>query len=373
VGKYLILAASMGDGHLRVAEQLRHRLIARGDSADVVDVMRVLPFGLGAALRGGYAAMLRHAPWLYDAIYRGFFVPTGGRALRPDPLLAAGSPAVRRLILDRAPDAVVSTFHLCAQLTGRLSARGEIATPSTVVVTDFVAHHMWLHPGNDAFVCVHPAVAAEAARVTGRPAFAAAPAIDEAFTSSDVGEPARSRTRRGLGLPLLPVVLISAGAWGVGPIVETVEAVASRSHLTVVLCGRNQRLRHALETRQSLENLRVLGWRDDVPDLMRASDVLVDNAAGQTAMEALATGLPVVTFAPLPGHGRDGARRMESLGLSTFAADRAQLRQAIAMLAARDSALRHRQIEVGRALFTVDPVEFLDHARVRAQAARPRR
>jgi UDP-N-acetylglucosamine:LPS N-acetylglucosamine transferase len=354
----------MGDGHLRVAAQLQRRLTARGDAADVVDILQVIPFKLGPALRGGYSAMLRHAPSVYEAIYRGFFVPRPGSRLRPDPLVAVSAPTVRRLIEAYRPDVVVSTFHLCAQITGRLRATRQLRVPSTVVVTDLVAHRMWLHAGNDAFVCVHPRVAGEASAATGRPAYAAAPAVAAEFLMSDAAEPARPRMRAQLRIPVrMPAVVVSAGAWGSGDVIETVAAVASDNHVAVVLCGRNRRLRHALDT-QGLPNLVTLGWRDDLPAVMRACDVLVENAAGQTAMEALAVGLPVVTDRPLAGHGRDGARRMAELGLSSFAAGDAQLGQLIDELASADSSRRRDQVAAGRALFSADPVEFLDPAAV---------
>lgn len=54
----------------------------------------------------------------------------------------------------------------------------------------------------------------------------------------------------------------------------------------------------------------ALDWRDDLPVLFRAADVLVDNAGGATCAEAFAGGLPVVAHRPLPGHGRAGMRAL---------------------------------------------------------------
>jgi UDP-N-acetylglucosamine:LPS N-acetylglucosamine transferase len=360
----------MGDGHLRVADQLRQRLAARGDCAEVVDILSVLPFEFGPLLRKSYAAMLRHAPFVYDAIYRAFFVPRPGARLRADPLVAASSPAVRRLIEERRPDAVVSTFHLCAQIAGRLRMSGRLTVPSMVVVTDFVAHRMWLHPGNDAFICVHKAVADDAARVTGRPSFAAAPAVAAEFLSDDALPRAvrRKELREQLGVDAdLPVALVSAGAWGMGGtggLVRAVRAITSPRRTTLVLCGRNERLRDALAELGA--GVVALGWRDDLPRLMRACDVLVENAAGQTAMEAFAVGLPVLSYRPLPGHGKAGVLRMAELGLSSFAADDAQLPSLIDELTTAGSQVAAAQVERGRAQFTADPAAFLGPADARA-------
>jgi hypothetical protein len=102
-----------------------------------------------------------------------------------------------------------------------------------------------------------------------------------------------------------------------------------------------------------------------MPGLMHAARALVDNAAGQTAVQALAAGLPVVGYRPLPGHGADGVRRMAALGLSDVAADEADLIVSLGRLTA-EGPDRERRIAQGRALFRRDVltrvVELLDTA-----------
>jgi hypothetical protein len=97
----------------------------------------------------------------------------------------------------------------------------------------------------------------------------------------------------------------------------------------------------------------VLGWVDDMPGLMGAADVLIDNAAGQTALQALAAGLPVVGYRPIPGHGAEGVQRMADLGLTDYARAPRPLLQSLAALSTPGSHRRHR-IAAGRGLFDAD-------------------
>lgn len=94
----------------------------------------------------------------------------------------------------------------------------------------------------------------------------------------------------------------------------------------------------------------VLGWVDDMPGLMGAADILIDNAAGQTALQALAAGLPVVSYQPIPGHGAEGVRRMADLGLSEYARGPGQLLSSLQALCPPGPG-RDRRIAGGRALF----------------------
>jgi UDP-N-acetylglucosamine:LPS N-acetylglucosamine transferase len=47
--------------------------------------------------------------------------------------------------------------------------------------------------------------------------------------------------------------------------------------------------------------------------------VLVQNAGGLSFTEALVSGLPAVTYRPIPGHGRANARVLDEAGLAPLA------------------------------------------------------
>lgn len=321
----------MGAGHDGVAVELARRLAAAGVEAEVVDVLALLPLRLGAALRRWYGWTMRTAPWLYALIYRVFFTP--GRAAPTSPLTVLTAARLRGLLRRRPADQVVSTFHLAAQATGHLRARGRLPVPSTVLLTDFAAHRLWLHPGNDRYLCPHPDTAAYVTARTGRPARCHAPVVRPGFRPGN----ATGRT-----------VLISAGSWGVGEVEETARALAGR-YRPVLLCGRNERLRRRVPG--------ALGWRDDLPALMAGAYALVDNAAGLTCREAFAAGLPVISYRPIPGHGREGAEAMARAGLSVYARGPGELLAALDRLA--DAAERARLTRRATALFDAPPAEDL--------------
>jgi hypothetical protein len=155
-------------------------------------------------------------------------------------------------------------------------------------------------------------------------------------------------------------VLLSTGAWGTATgIAKTARLLDNAGYLPVVLCADNQRLRSELS---KSPHAVALGWVDDMPGLMAASRVLIDNAAGQTAQEALAAGLPVVGYRPIPGHGTEGVRRMADLGLSDHAGDPRQLLRSLGILSEPGQA-RERRIARARAIFAADSVTYLEALR----------
>lgn len=370
-GRWLVLTAGMGAGHDQVAGQLAGRIRARGARVLVVDLLEVLPAGVGRGLRGGYAGMLRGAPWLYDGVFWVFFCDHWLGQPGVYPLDAFTARRLLPLIEQYQPDVVVSTFHLAAQVVGRMRQRGQLAAPSVVVITEPVAHRLWLHPGTDMFLCPYPWVAEAARERTGRVACAPGPVVGERFHRPADHLLGRRSMRLRAGED---AVLVSAGSWGVGQAAGTASLLTKLDGVRpVVLCGRNEQLRRQVA---DLPGCRALGWRDDLPELFAASAVLVDQSGGSACAEAFAAGLPVVTHRPLPGHGRLGVRALAEAGLVAAAPDGPALLDAVDRLR-RPGPRRAAQLARAAAVFVQDPAEFLArwvaHRGASPAGSRPRR
>ncbi len=92
---------------------------------------------------------------------------------------------------------------------------------------------------------------------------------------------------------------------------------------------------------------------------MAASAALVENAAGLTCLEAFACHLPVITYRPIAGHGRDGARVMEAAGLSLYPRTPDALVAALDQVTAHESAVRQRLVDSADALFARDAASLV--------------
>jgi processive 1,2-diacylglycerol beta-glucosyltransferase len=188
-------------------------------------------------------------------------------------------------------------------------------------------HRLWVHPGVDTHLAVHDIPAGQARRLGAGETRVVSPAIRSSFattTRSDFGQRA---ARRVLGLPpdRRHLALVTGGAYGIGQLFESACDLAATGLVTpVVLCGTNTRLLARVDREPSMIGL---GWVEDMPRVLEAVDVVVQNSGGMTSLETQAAAVPMVTYRCIAGHGETNAAALDAAGLAPWAHDRAQLAQ----------------------------------------------
>ncbi|HET9076690.1 MAG TPA: glycosyltransferase, partial [Acidimicrobiales bacterium] len=233
--------------------------------------------------------------------------------------------------------------------------------PTASIVVDFAAHGLWVDPDVDVHFCLHDDQAARVRSLGARQAEATGPVVAPAFSEHGVDR-AEARRRLGLG-DGDRAVLIVAGSWGAGHIERTARAVAADGRFRpLVVTGSNTSLQRRLQAAGCGD---VFGWVDDMAALMIAADVMVENAGGLMAMEAMAVGTPVVSFGPIPGHGRENVIRMDAAGVSRYATSEAHLLDLLDRVVT-DEAYRKRLTATADGMFRADIAD-----RVAAMVRRP--
>jgi UDP-N-acetylglucosamine:LPS N-acetylglucosamine transferase len=351
LGRVVIVSAGVGLGHHGYTRELARRLGERGYTVDEHDFMDLLPGPAGTGSVRLYNRTLNHAPWVYAGLFR---LGTWSVTAAVTRTLLAPARARLRSLLDQDVRAVVSTYSLASQLLGPLRRSGRLRVPAVTYVTDFAVHRHWVVRGVDALLTPHRVGAAQA-RVLGADdgsALAAGALVAPGFHPPTPAE--REQARLAFGLPPGRLALVAAGSWGVGRVAKTAaELVASGVATPVVVCGHNARLR----ARLAQAGVPALGWVEDMPLLMRAVDVLVENAGGLMAMEGMATGLPVATYRPIPGHGQVSAAALERARVSTWIRTRAALGPTLERLL--DGDLGAAQRSAAATMFRVDPADLV--------------
>ena len=344
MSRVVIFSASVGAGHDSAAKALADRLTARGFAVDRHDFLTLMP--AGRAVRGSYRRIITQAPALYQCIYS-----RTERAARPGPVQRHLLRGAERPVLEAIPAdavAVVATYPLAAQVLGRLRASGRLAVPVIVTFTDFSVHPLWIAPGVDLYVAPHAVTAAQAVAhgVPAERVAVARPLVSARFAQRSPARREAARDRYGLAGADKPPALLLGGSWGVGDIEQTAHDLAASGAVTpVVVCGHNKVLRGRL---RAAGFPHVFGWVGDMPTLMAACDVMVQNAGASSTLEAFATGLPVATYRSLVGHGRTNAAVLDAAGLAVWVRSEGELAGALRELTS--GVLGRRQRHAGLAM-----------------------
>lgn len=317
--RVLIVSASMGAGHDGVAAELARRGAELGLTVDRCDFLTLLPFRIGSLLRVLYRWQLKAAPrswgWLLSR-------------LEHQPSLHLVSHvfswlARRRLRAEVGTNTglVVSTYPLASQALGTLRSRQLIDCRVATFLTDMSVHPLWVSDGVDLHLSLHEVPARQARSLGAADVRVVGPAVSPSFRPGCPEE--RTFARSVFALPdTVPLALVVAGSWGVGDITHAVRDVATTGlALPIVVCGQNAALQRSLLALGIIS----FAWVSDMPTLMRACDVLVQNAGGLTSLQGRASGLPVVTYRPLDGHGTTNASALEEAGWTWWARSRDEL------------------------------------------------
>ncbi len=318
-----------------------------------------------------YSPLIQRARPAWGAIYHGSNVRPVFALIRA--AFGWQVRAVIRELIDRHdPDVLVSVHPLLNHVGHQAIQRCGRPRGLMTAITDLVeTHRGWASPTADLVVvptesarqqCLRWRVPAERIRLLGLP-------VDLRFRPPAPGEKAALRRRFGLSEDRM-TILVAGGGEGTGKLLEQVRVLSrgERSWQVIAVCGRNEKLRRRLSRVRFATPTLVLGFVDDMPDLMRASDIVVSKAGPGAITEALATGLPIILTTYLPGQETDNVTFVTMTGIGLYAPKPEQLEESIELLT-RDGGRIWREM-AERAAAIARPYAALDIAREALELAR---
>jgi 1,2-diacylglycerol 3-beta-galactosyltransferase len=309
----LFIMSDTGGGHRAAAEAIRdamkERYGADNVSATLLDVYRLMGFP-GNRMPDLYPWVINHALWAWALAYKLTDDPSRAR-LTSRMTYGLNRGRLRQMVLDHPADAVCCVHSLLGQPSmSAYQAHGQ-RPPWVTVVTDLVTTpYFWydrrvdrcLVPSQEAYDrALTCGMSPEQLRVTGLPVH---PEFNRRLTD-------KASARRELGWnPDITTVLMVAGGDGMGPLLETAEAIRARQLglQIVVICGRNKALKEKIEA-LGYPDLIPYGFVTNMPQFMAAADVLVTKAGPATISEACIAGLPLILSSRIPGQ-EDGNVRL---------------------------------------------------------------
>ncbi len=311
-----------------------------------------------------YPSIIQRSRAAWGAVYHSSNTRPAFAAIR-----AVFGGQVRRILIDQIrsldPDVVISVHPLLNHVAHQAIASSGRPRPLMTVVTDLVDFHRgWAFPRADLVVVpsegarevvIKRRVPAARVRLLGMP-------VDLRFRPPAPGEKQALRRRFGLVEDRL-TVLVAGGGEGSGRMLQQVRSLAWHDHpwQVIVVCGRNEKLRRRLGRVHFGTSTLVLGFVSNMPELMRASDLVVTKAGPGAIAEALATEVPIILTGYLPGQETPNVRFVTNSGIGLYAPKPEQLRGAVERLMEGDG--REWQGMADKAAQLSRPYASLDIAR----------
>lgn len=334
---------------MRVAEALAAAIREENPSAQVfvLDTFRYASPVLEKLVLGTYMEMLKFTPAVYGYLYRG---AEGKRPLAGlmkqefNRLLnRVAAPRLTQFLQEVRPQVIACTHPFPVGILDQLKKKGLLHVPVVAAVTDFTVHPFWIFPRVEAYLVAGEDLKEEFCQF-GYPVervYATGIPIDPAFARPvDV-----QRLQRKLDLdPALPTVLVTGGGLGLGPLVEVVRRLMEGPVpcQLLVLAGQNEQLRRRLSrlTSGAAKPVRVLGFTQNVHELMSVARLMVGKAGGISCAEALSKGLPLVIVSPLPGQEERNAAYLCRAGAAVLVGRVEMVGQEVAALLADEERYR---------------------------------
>lgn len=303
--RILFLYLTKHSGHYSAAvaiDEALHRLDGEVESMMLDSFSHANPVLSKVTLKA-YLAVLRTAPEIWEYMYDNPEFKERTAKIRA--LLNRGnSKKLQKLLAGFAPHAIVCTQAFACGVVASWKRSTGSKLGLVGVLTDFVAHRYWADEQVDCYIApnemtkatlVGQGVPEERVKVHGIP-------VTGRFNAPvDKGAVGKS-----LGLkPDVPKILVMGGSLGLGPMKSVIRKLDKlpQPFEMLVITGKNVELKDRLTRKGAkLRHLtKILGFVENIHELMEISDLTITKPGGITTAEALIKGLPMIIINPIPG------------------------------------------------------------------------
>ena len=328
--KVLIFYASYGGGHLNAAKSIENCIKTNYKEIDVelIDCMKYVNKTIEKVTTAAYREMAKKAPWAWGRIYsdaqKG---PLAHITTRSNKIMAI---KLLKLLREKNPDLIISTHPFGSQMCSYLKRKNKITAKIATIMTDFAPHDQWLvgHEFTDYFFVAHDKMKDYliSKDIPENKVFATGIPISEKFQEKyDKNEIIK---KYDLDENKFTILFFGGGEFGLGKtrtvqIFENfVNEIKNHNIQIIAISGKNPKMKSAFEeivhNNNAEDNVKIIGFSNEVPKLMSISDLVVTKPGGLTTSESLASNLPMVVINPIPGQEEENAEFLESKGIAVW-------------------------------------------------------
>ncbi len=299
--KILILTAGFGEGHNSAARGIRDGLlqIAPDTRAEIRDLFAETFGPLNEIARRLYLTVINRAPRSWAATYRWIDRRQNFRPGLSTLFLARARLAA--VVARERPDLIASVYPAYGYFLEEILGPATGEKPRRVIcITDSISiNAIWYRASADYFllanehsadVLVRAGVDRAVLRVTGFP-------VSPKFAAL---------TPRAARPPWRLLCMINAGNVSAPDLVRQLAAIPN-TQLTVTV-GRDEKLRREVERVRGAHSFEIIGWTDELPQLLGTHHLLISKAGGATVQETISACCPMIINQVVPGQEEGNAQ-----------------------------------------------------------------
>lgn len=304
--KIFLFYSTAGEGHKKIAQSIEQELKTRREFSDVrsFDALETAGKWFRSNYEKIYFNSVKYCPKMWGLMYEltdqawFHFLIKAFRAWWN----RKQSKQLRAFLQNEKPDVIITTHFYSAEVIATAKHKGEIQSRLITVITDVMPHAFWVNEGTDLYWVMAEESKQELVRrkVPIEQVVAGGIPIKMIFSRTED----RNRIQQDLHLyPDRFTILFSSGSFGIGPTrhwLNELEQFFDRVQV-VVVCGKNEELKSGLADLTFKFPIKILGFVDNMHELMSVADLLIAKSGGSTTCESLAKGLPMLISAPIPG------------------------------------------------------------------------
>ena len=328
--KILIFYASYGGGHLSAANSIKQYIDENYTDYEtkLVDCMLYVNKPINKISTTAYKEMAKKFPWAWGEVYSHSqkgplaHISNASNKLMAKKLLC--------LLNEYHPDIVISTHPFGSQLVRYLKQKNLTSCKRATIMTDFAPHEQWL-VGNeytDYIFVSHEKMKQEISISNNIPEskiFATGIPLSNRFLKHYNKKTIMENFL--LNPEKKVIIFFGGGEFGLGrektlKILKAFIQNLGTLYQIVAIAGKNEKMKDEFEIlvkeEKAEDKVLVLGFTNQVPELMSISDLVVTKPGGLTTTESLASGLPIIAINPIPGQEEENAQFLESAGVAVW-------------------------------------------------------
>ena len=318
--KVLILTAGFGEGHNAAARNLRDALELVSDEVkvEVLDLFESSYGSFNTLAKNAYLGVVQHAPRLWGGIYS-LLLDNSTFLEKRMAGFTRLKHALGDIVHETQPDCVVSCYPVYAHVIQELY-RDHSERPFrfiTIVTDSITINSTWFRAPSDLY-CVPNDATAKVLKNAGVPEAqikALGFPVSHLFTEKPklpVNPPFAGEQRRIL-------YIINTGKKKAGKAIDRLLEIPD-TQLTITV-GRDAELKAKLieQTQHCARRVHILGWTNQMPQLMLRSHLIIGKAGGACVQEAIAARCPMIVNQVIPGQEEGNARLITECGLGAVA------------------------------------------------------